>query len=250
MGPAWCLLSVTRSSSPCCAHAGQRSSDVSSGSLPHAGRGPLGVYPSFQAIVSGSWLVGLGSHCSIECGCKPELSPSEVCHLVFYESLLKWRRHVPPASSLPENSQMMLHNSGSSIPLAVLRRVKTSRCHFSRMGGKRGSLSLPTDAAGASRHPWIRSSGSSDLAAHDMETVSEPSRIGFARWSCHSPGKQLCGLPGAQRQPLTMLFEAAAYQTTTLTCSQEHITLQTGLKPSQASCLQPWPEAGCDEAWG
>lgn len=46
-------------------------------------KGPLGVLPSLQAIVSGSWVVGLGSQCSIERGCKPELSPSKLCNLVF-----------------------------------------------------------------------------------------------------------------------------------------------------------------------
>lgn len=83
MGPAWCLLSGMCSSSPWCAHAGQRSRDIPLGSLPHTGKGPSGVFSSLQAIVSGSWVVGLGSQCSIEHGCKPELSPSRLCHLVF-----------------------------------------------------------------------------------------------------------------------------------------------------------------------
>jgi len=147
---------------------------------------------------------------------------------------------------------MVLHNSsGSSVPPSVLRRISTSHCHFSCTGEKRGCLSLPTDAVGASSHPWICSSCFSDLAVHDMETVSEPFRIGFTCWSCHSSGKHLCGLPGAQQQPLTTLFEATVYQTITLTCSQGCITADSAAGPAtQASCIQQWPEAGCDERWG
>ena len=53
MGPACCLLKVMSSSSPCCA---QRNRGVSLGSLPHTGRGHLGIF----SITSGhhNWLSG------------------------------------------------------------------------------------------------------------------------------------------------------------------------------------------------
>ena len=111
----------------------------------------------------------------------------------------------------------------------MLRRISISCCHFSCTAGKHGSSSSLMDAAEASRCPWICFSGFNDL-----ETVSELSRIGFASWRCHSPGKHLHGLPGSWWQLLIMLFEAVTCQPTALACSQEHITLQTGLKVQPA----------------
>lgn len=163
---------VMSSSSPCCTHADQRK-----------GKGPVGNF--FHR----SGVVGLGSRCRIKHGC---LAQASSVIPWFPESLLKWGTHIPSAASQAGNSHMVLQNSSSSRVPSVLGRISSSCCRCLCSGGKRGSSS---SAGRASRCPWMCSSGFDVLAVHDMETVSEPSGMGFALWRHHSPGKHLHGLP-------------------------------------------------------
>lgn len=148
-------------------------------------------FPWLEATASRSGVAGLGSHCRIKRGCPAQASSVIRC---LPESLLKWGTHIPPllprlgtatwchrtppapraAGSAGEDQHLLL-------PLPALRRE-------TRL------LRLVLGAARASRCPWTCSSGFDVLAVHDMETASEPSMMGFALWTRHSPGKHLHGM--------------------------------------------------------